>query len=280
MNKQLRIFKVLNIFAFIAMGAVNVAAQTLPLGGMNTAQISALYPTLLTPVGLTFSIWTVIYLLMGWFVIRQTITGDDQATEKVGWLFALTCALNIAWIISWHYQFMLLATVAIVTLWVCLLQINMKIKDESWLLKAGFSVYYAWITVATAVQIFIYLALKIPAIHLRQNALTITILVLAAMTILGLSKIFSGHDSFFGLTIDWAIVGIFLSHVGSEGYNKMYPILILVSGLCALILSASLVISVMKNEKKDPVDDIGEPVKPANEKPNVLDEADELLPEV
>ena len=279
MDKQLRIFKVLNIFAFIAMVAVNIAAQTMPLGGLNTAQISALYPTLLTPVGLTFSIWTVIYLLMGWFVVKQLLMTNAIATEKTGWLFALTCALNIAWIISWHYQIMLFATVTIVALWICLMQIYHKVGDESMLTKAGFSVYYAWITVATAVQIFIYLALKIPAIHLRQNALTITILVLAALTILGLSKIFAGHDNFFGLTIDWAIIGIFISHVG-PGYNKMYPILILVSGLCALALLASLIVSVMKNEKKPPVveDSASEPAESV--KPDILNDPDELLPEI
>ena len=264
MNKQLRTLKVLNIFAFIAMVAVNIAAQTMPLGGFTTQEISAFYPTLLTPAGITFAIWSVIYLLTGWFVFQQAFSANDQMTEKTGWLFAVTCALNIAWIVSWHYQMMLFATVIIVALWVCLLQLYRRTDRQPWHLKTGFTIYYAWITVATAVQVFIYLALVIPAIHVQRTAVTITIAVLAALTILALRKIFSAHDYFFGLTVAWSIFGIFLSHLG-EGYNKMYPLIVLVSGLCTLILVASLLIQVMQNERPTMLPDT--PADPAEPLP-------------
>lgn len=235
MNKQLRTLKVLNIFAFIAMVAVNIAAQTMPLGGFTTQEISAFYPTLLTPAGITFAIWSVIYLLTGWFVFQQAFSANDQMTEKTGWLFAVTCALNIAWIVSWHYQMMLFATVIIVALWVCLLQLYRRTDRQPWHLKTGFTIYYAWITVATAAQLFIYLSVIIPSVHLRMPAVSITVSALLILTGVALLKLMNYSDVFFGLTMAWSVTGVFISHLG-PGYNKMYPGIIALSAIAAAVL--------------------------------------------
>lgn len=61
-------WKWINLTAFIAMVAVNALAELLPIGGMTTGQISALYPSPLTPAPLSFGIWGLIYLLLILFV--------------------------------------------------------------------------------------------------------------------------------------------------------------------------------------------------------------------
>jgi hypothetical protein len=40
--------------SFAAMVAVNALANILPINGLNTGEVSALYPSLFTPAGLTF----------------------------------------------------------------------------------------------------------------------------------------------------------------------------------------------------------------------------------
>src|SRR4030066_1403513 len=82
-----------NIIAFVLMVIINgLAGSTTTIGGKNTAQISDANPTLITPAGYVFSIWGIIYLLLGIFVIYQALPsqkGKDYQ-EKIGWLFCLS----------------------------------------------------------------------------------------------------------------------------------------------------------------------------------------------
>ena len=56
---------------YVAMIAVNALANILPINGRNTGEISDSYENLFAPAGLTFSIWGVIYLLLGTHVLYQ-----------------------------------------------------------------------------------------------------------------------------------------------------------------------------------------------------------------
>jgi len=48
--------QILNVVAFLALVIVNGLATTTLLNGRTTAEVSGLYPTLITPAGFTFSI--------------------------------------------------------------------------------------------------------------------------------------------------------------------------------------------------------------------------------
>jgi hypothetical protein len=57
------LLKATNIIAFVLTVIVNsLAGSTTLIGGKTTADISNLYPTLITPAGYVFAIWGVIYL--------------------------------------------------------------------------------------------------------------------------------------------------------------------------------------------------------------------------
>ena len=66
-----RTLQIINVFALMLTLTINALANILPINGMNTGELSALYPSLFTPAGFTFSIWSVIYLLLIGFVIVQ-----------------------------------------------------------------------------------------------------------------------------------------------------------------------------------------------------------------
>ena len=65
---------ILNTLFFVAVIVVNALANALPINGMNTGEISDLYPSLFTPSGITFSIWSVIYA--GLIALVATRHGD------------------------------------------------------------------------------------------------------------------------------------------------------------------------------------------------------------
>lgn len=291
MKNEKLVFKVLNAFAFTAMVAINAIAQILPLGGYNTGEISALYPNLLTPAPITFSIWGIIYILLAVVIIQQFVSTHDGATKKIGWMFAITCALNIAWIVFWHFQLLLLATMVIVVLWVFLMRISSAVEDESGLLKAAFRIYYGWITAAAAVQVYILLLANLPGLGARMPAVIVTIGALVILTAFGLGRILAKQDSFFGIALAWAITGVFIKHVssgsaanlgsgaaglggsaanlgsgaaglgggadfggitiGTAGFGGAYPAIIIASGISAALLLAAIIYMFLQTRKSN-----------------------------
>ena len=61
--------KALVAITYLTMIVTNYLANALPLNGRSTGDISDAYPSLFTPAGITFSIWGVIYLLLGAHVL-------------------------------------------------------------------------------------------------------------------------------------------------------------------------------------------------------------------
>ena len=70
LNKKL-ILQTLNLIMLIVTVVINYLAALIPLGLGNTGEISDLYPNLFVPAGITFSIWAVIYLFLGAFIVYQ-----------------------------------------------------------------------------------------------------------------------------------------------------------------------------------------------------------------
>ena len=135
---------------------VNVLANTIPIGGYTTGEVSFLYPSLFTPVPMTFGIWGFIYLLMALFVVFQWgILGNSSTArvvrDTVGCWFAISCALNICWIFAWHLGFIGLSVVFIILLLISLIVITGKLYVSPTplmnflMVKLGFDIYYGWI---------------------------------------------------------------------------------------------------------------------------------------
>jgi hypothetical protein len=66
-----KILQITNIIGFIAVVAVNTLANTLPINGKTTGELSDAYPNLFVPAGYVFAIWGVIYLLLLAFTVYQ-----------------------------------------------------------------------------------------------------------------------------------------------------------------------------------------------------------------
>ena len=81
MEKDVRYLRLLNLFAFIAMVAMNLVAELVPLNGVTSGQVSDMYASLFTPAGITFSIWGVIYLALAYFAFWQAFLAKKEDIE-------------------------------------------------------------------------------------------------------------------------------------------------------------------------------------------------------
>jgi len=202
--------KYLNLILFTAMIVMNYLANTLPLNGKTTGDISNAWPNLFTPAGVTFSIWGIIYILLVIFCVIQFTTSYQVAITRVGWLFGLSCVFNSLWIVAWHYERLPLSLILMAGLLICLIWINIFIKDlPDGFIKAGFGVYLGWICIATIANITVLLVSNgWQGFGLSEQNWAIIMIVVGAV-IISLT-IWRMSNPYIGLAVVWAFAGIMI----------------------------------------------------------------------
>lgn len=260
-EKGIWVFRVLNTIAFILMIAVNILANTLPLNGITTGKVSYLYDNLFTPTALTFAIWGVIYFLLALFILYQwgLFKGKSgyslNVVKHISLCFIISSLANIAWIFSWHYKMIPLSIVLMIVLLFSLICAYKKISGselslkEKIFVKLPFSIYLAWITIATIANFSVLL------VSLGWNDLGIseeiwTVLILAAGMTIGVVNTVRGKDPVYGLVILWAYIGILIRHVSPSGFDAKYAGIIIYLAISIIVIFISVIIAAVKSKKK------------------------------
>ena len=243
------------LLSYLAMVAMNYLANALPLNGRSTGDVSDAYPSLFTPAGLTFSIWGVIYLLLGMHVLYQLGlfrgTGDscDQSLlNRIGVLFTVSSVANTAWVFAWHYDLIPLSAVLITLILVCLALIAVTLRRstltarERWFIGVPFSVYFGWTTVATVANVTVLLVSRNWDGFGLADSTWAAIMVLVAMAI-GTTTMLRNRDIAYGLVLIWAFLGILLRQLSPDGFDGRYPAIVAaVIGALIVYLGAEIVI--------------------------------------
>jgi translocator protein len=204
-----------NILALMVVLTINALANILPINGMNTGQISDLYPSLFTPAGFTFSIWSVLYLLQIGFVIAQFRVKENSYFRELSLWFWLSCLANASWILVWHYLFtwasvmvMLVLLFSLARIFLLLQQSKSKSKTEWFFIKLPFTFYLAWICVATIANISaLLISLNWHGGFLTEESWAIVMISIAAL--LGLFIASKFEEPAFLLVLIWAFFGIY-----------------------------------------------------------------------
>lgn len=207
----------ISILFFAAMVYMNYLANSLPINGKTTGQLSDAYPNLFVPAGITFSIWGIIYLLIAAYCVLQFLPASKEIALKISWLFIVSCIFNGLWILAWHYQKLPLSLLIMAGLLVSLIMINLQIKElPMGMLKATFGVYLGWICIATIANVT---ALLVDSgwggFGISQQAWTIIMIAIGTLIVtLALLRI---NNPFIGLSVVWAFAGIILKR--SDDYR-------------------------------------------------------------
>lgn len=222
-----RLLQALNILGYLAVVGVNALAVLLPINNRTTEELSDMYPNLFVPAGLTFSIWGVIYILLLIFTIYQAsdlLGGKKDKSSfvgKAGALYLLTSVLNVAWILAWHYEQILLSVVImlafLVTLIVLYLRIGSKFESfsERFMAQVPIGVYLGWIAVATVANVTaLFVKLGWDGFGISGEIWAIIMIVIAALLAV-LMRITKGEIA-YGLVAVWALAGIAIKRLGTE----------------------------------------------------------------
>jgi hypothetical protein len=226
-RKNLHVFlAIVNILLFAGMITMNALANILPINGLNTGQLSALYPNIFVPAGLTFSIWGLIYVLLFIYVIYALTIAIKGVKGilciKTQLAFALTCLLNGAWIYFWHYKMIFWAEMIMLALLVTLIYLFQKTSKldtkgfrKTLAVSAPINIYLGWITVATiANTTALLVARDWGTWGLSENIWTVTMILIAtSITVIILIKKLTVC---YSLVIIWAFIGIFIKRYNAE----------------------------------------------------------------
>ncbi len=242
------IIKIITAITFLIMVIVNGLANTLPINGVNTGQISDSYPNLFAPAGLTFAIWGLIYLLLAGYTLYQLgiFRGDTKATRtellsRIGVLFSISSIANTAWVFAWHYHMVPLSMLLMIVILVCLILINQTMMNQGFsqreylFIRLPFSVYFGWITVATIANATVLLV-SIGWKGFGLAEATWAVIMISAGLIIAVATMLKNRDIAYGLVIVWAYAGILLKHTSSEGFAGQYPAVITTTMVCIFLL--------------------------------------------
>ncbi len=210
------------IFASLALTLiVNGLANTLPINGLTTGEVSDQFPILFVPAGYVFSIWGLIYLaLIGFAIYSVTPKGKaNPDVDNITTWFVASNIFNTLWIFLWHYQQFVMTLVPIIGLLISLLAIYLRLGSgktqrpliEKLLVATPFSIYLGWATVAVVANI----SQALYFIGWRGaplNAPVWTVIMLAVATLLGVLMIFLRKEVAYPLVLVWAFIGIWIKH--------------------------------------------------------------------
>lgn len=247
-----KILKASTLAAYVLMIAVNYLAVALPLGGRDTGAISDSYPNLFAPAGYAFSIWGLIYTLLGAYVIYQLRREKDDVVGKVNRIFILNALLNASWIVAWHYDLIWLSVIIMAGLLFTLiriidiLRISNLTRKERYLVRLPFSIYFGWITVATIANITVFLVyIGWKGFGLSESFWTIAVLLIG--TLIGSWRMLRDRSAAYGLVLIWAYGAILVRHLSDSGFADRYPSVIWTVTLCLLVFLGTIVfISIRK----------------------------------
>ncbi|NEN88939.1 MAG: tryptophan-rich sensory protein [Okeania sp. SIO3H1] len=227
-----------NLIGIIAAFFLNVYVNVAPPGGQTIGEISntVFQDVLIIPASYAFAIWGLIYLGLISFGIYQVLPAqrENLILRRCGYFLVGASLAQIVWVFLFQYQLFTLSVLAMLGILGCLicLYLNLGIsyervpKKDKWLVHYPISIYFAWISVATIVNIA-------SALHylgwnsVGQVAIVWTVIMLIIGAIIASIINIQKQDIAYPLVFVWAFIAIVIRHLD-------LPVIAVTAGILAL----------------------------------------------
>ncbi|UXA18003.1 tryptophan-rich sensory protein [Mycobacterium sp. SMC-4] len=234
---------------------VNYLANTLPINGQTTGEVTRRVDVYFVPAGYVFSIWSVIYaglIAFSVYVFLALAKGraDSGAARAIAPWYLLTAAANCGWLFAWHHNaFPLSMLVMLVLLSTLIVIYRLQAARpatstlELWTVHIPFRGYLGWISVATIANATITLDdAGWAGFGLSEPAWGAIMVVAAAG--LGVLMALRHSDITFILVLVWALVGI------AVRLSETTPVLVAALAGAAVLVAAVVVVALRRNRSE------------------------------
>ena len=234
---------ILVLLATIGTIAFNVLAANGFVNGVTPEAISDRYPTVLTPAGYAFSIWSLIYAGTLAFSVYQLLPANRSKFRSIRSAYIASSVLNCLWIYFWHHDLIAVCLAVILGLlgtliFICRSLIRTESPGELWAAKAPFGLYAGWVTCATIINFLVLLIyLRVDLTADLRNSLGAALILLAA-GIAVLARVYL-KNYFYPLAVAWALTAIAVKQSG----NTPIVVAAAVGVIASLITSLSFVVT-------------------------------------
>ncbi|KAG7337343.1 hypothetical protein IV203_014118 [Nitzschia inconspicua] len=155
-------FNYINLIAYLINVFVTFAIGQFGLGGRPTnGELSDKYPTIVTPIGLMFSIWGPIFILQALWALWQFLVPSQRNSEgvlKTGWWYAIAVVFQCGWTFAFSWEVMWASLVCMYGICISLVTATLRLQtyEKTWkgylLWQLPISLHCGWIIAASAVN--------------------------------------------------------------------------------------------------------------------------------
>jgi hypothetical protein len=234
------------LLAIVATLIVNTLSNIFPPGGLNVGAIAntLLKDVLILPANYAFAIWGLIYVGLVAYGLYQLRPSQrrDPVIRQVNILLIVACLAQVAWIYLFTLRQFWWSVLAMLAILLPLIGAYLQLRageervsrDRKWLARIPFSVYLAWISVATIVNVACALySSGWTGWGLNPIAWTVMMLVIGAI-VAGL-VVWQQRDRAFGLVFIWAYLAIAVRQSAISAIWSTAVVLVLAIGGLLLV---------------------------------------------
>jgi hypothetical protein len=247
-----RLRQITTLATILGSIAINSISNKFPLNGINIGTLSnTLFNSVqILPANYAFAIWGLIYIGLIAFGIYQLQPAQRRSPRlrRGGYLLALACLAQCAWIYLFLARLFPLSTIAMLGILVPLAVMYQRLgigqqhvsRQMLWLVDIPISVYLGWISVATIVNVAIALY------SLNWNGWGIaspvwTVVVMAVSATIALLMLIQRRDRAYALVIVWALIAIAIRQANTP----------LIVGAGVILATALTLLSLVKRRKSN-----------------------------
>ena len=208
---------IIALVSMVIMFGLSWATSAGQFGGRPIGEPGTVQDPLIIPAGWAFAIWSIIYLGLLIFPIYQLTrkTRTDVRWKEVHMLFSLNVILNGVWLVFASYDWLILTVLTIVVMLYTLYRMNELLRAIE---KSGehvhpifeqfpISVYFAWITLATALN-FAGLLAFYEWDRFGLSEVTWSLIIIPIVALIA-SLVFQKYrDSRYAAVVVWAFVAL------------------------------------------------------------------------
>jgi translocator protein len=226
---------------------VNALASVGYINDVSPAAVSEKYPTIITPAGYAFSIWSLIYVGMIAFSIYQMLPTKAANFRSVRMPYILSCILNCAWIFAWHHDligisFLIIVALAVTLFWICFALRETGSYLDSLFSKAPFGIYFGWLTCATLVNVFVLLR----ANGFDAQSTFLGVIAIIAATACAILVRWKLTNFLYPVAVAWALTAIAVKQSGNT------PIVLAAAfGTVTCLVTAGSVVTGLKDSTSE-----------------------------